>query len=235
MMLDAPCSFLDSAGQYLLAITAKGRMHLWNVSRGCIVFPAVFVTDLLSAVPGQSETPSIRAARVRPNGAPIVSMSDGRIFSYSSELQSWTPISMTWFSKGSDFWEGRMRSKSTNGRGILKTIEGTTNDYLVEERYWQERQYVKDDGDSDIEMVLPEGEDKDKVGKDSDWTNAISLAHLETRMNACDMLESGAEYRQQLTMYAQRLASENLRSKAEELIRFLMGPVYLCVCLLSFD
>lgn len=226
MVLDAPCSFLDSAGPYLLAITAKGRMHLWHVGRGTTVFPPVFVTDLLSAKPGQSDKPTIQAARIRPNGAPVVSLSDGRIFSYAPELQAWTPISMTFFSKGSDFWEGRMRSKSTNSRGILKTIEGTTNDILVEERYWQERQYVKE-GSDDVEMVHPRGEEKEPVGQDSDWTNAISLAHLETRLNACDMLDSGSEYRQQLTLYCQRLASENLRSKAEELVRFLMGPVYL--------
>lgn len=121
-----------------------------------------------------------------------------------------------------------MRNKQGGSRGgILKGIEGQTNTALVEARYWKERQYTQDeDEDSDIEIVQPEGDESKKRGQDSDWQNAMSLGHLETRLSACDVLESGQEYRQQLSLYAQRLASENLRTKAEELVRFLMGPIY---------
>ncbi|KAM0791654.1 hypothetical protein ACM66B_006090 [Microbotryomycetes sp. NB124-2] len=55
---------------------------------------------------------------------------------------------------------------------------------------------------------------------------AASLAHLETRMSSAIALDSPAEYRQFLLMYARKLNEESLRSKAEELVRELFGPVY---------
>lgn len=225
LLLDAPCSFLDSAGQYLLAITARGRIHVWNVQSGTCAFSSTSLSPLLERVPGKQNPPTINAARVRPNGAPIISLSDGRAFTYTSEFGAWTPLTTPWWAKGSEFWEERMRSKSTSNRGILKSLEGRTNDTLVEHRYWQER-LGNYDGTDGTEMVNPEGEEQSKLGHDTDWVNAMSLGHIETRLHACSILEAGSEYRQQLMLYVQRLGSENLRSKAEELIRYLMGPLY---------
>ncbi|KAK4047050.1 HIR complex subunit [Microbotryomycetes sp. JL221] len=55
---------------------------------------------------------------------------------------------------------------------------------------------------------------------------AMSLAHLETRMKAAVSLDSPSEYKQFLLMYARKLNDESLRSKAEELVRELFGPIY---------
>ncbi|KAE8210556.1 hypothetical protein CF327_g5579 [Tilletia walkeri] len=56
--------------------------------------------------------------------------------------------------------------------------------------------------------------------------STVALRHLETRLLACELLESPAEYRANLLLYAQRLADEGIRNMAEDLIRSLLGPVY---------
>ena len=72
-----------------------------------------------------AETPTIKNARVRPNGAPVITLDDGRVLSYDSNMLAWSTLSSRWWSKGSDVWEGRTRGKASSvGRGILRAIEG---------------------------------------------------------------------------------------------------------------
>ena len=58
------------------------------------------------------------------------------------------------------------------------------------------------------------------------WTAAMTLGHLETRLHAAKALDSPAEYKQALLLYAKTIADEGFRGKAEELLRELFGPVY---------
>ncbi|GAA5970462.1 hypothetical protein JCM21900_003136 [Sporobolomyces salmonicolor] len=74
--------------------------------------------------------------------------------------------------------------------------------------------------------AVPEGAPASPQGSTSDFRMALSLAHLETRMKAAVALDSPSEYRAFLIAYAKKLADEGLRSKAEELIKELLGPVY---------
>lgn len=66
------------------------------------------------------------------------------------------------------------------------------------------------------------------------WNTALTLGHLEARLHATKLLDSPPEYRQALLMYAKKIADEGFRSKAEELVKELYGPVYWCVRIFSF-
>jgi protein HIRA/HIR1 len=55
---------------------------------------------------------------------------------------------------------------------------------------------------------------------------SFGIGHLESRLGAAQLLDSPAEYKQALLLYAKRLADEGFRSKAEELIKELSGPMY---------
>ena len=224
--LDAPCSFIDAAGDFLLAISARGRLHIWNVAKGSACLQPASMLELLTPMPGRL-SPSIKSAKVRPNGAPVLTLTDGRIFSYDSAIMSWTTLSSIWWSKGSDQWESRTRGKAVaaGARGAVKAIESSVNDIIVDRLHHF-------DGDNDVDMddentISPEGEEQQKLGHESDWKAAMTLGHLEARLAACITLDSPAEYRVHLIAYATRIGVENYRSKAEELIRSLMGPIYL--------
>jgi protein HIRA/HIR1 len=54
----------------------------------------------------------------------------------------------------------------------------------------------------------------------------MTLGHLEVRMRAAVLLDSAAEYKSFLLMYAKKIADEGYKSKGEELVRELYGPVY---------
>lgn len=75
----------------------------------------------------------------------------------------------------------------------------------------------------------PDGPAAEPNGTPETYRIALSLGHLETRIKAAQSLDSPHEYRVFLLAYAKKLADEGLRSKAEELIRELLGPIYQCV------
>lgn len=222
LLLNAPCAYLDAAGDFLLAITARGRMHIWNIKQSRAVSSPANVSEVLSS---SSSTPAtITSARIRPNGSPVLALSDGRALAYDGDLSCWLTVSSTWWSKGSDFWEGRTRGRNNTARGLMRTIEGSVNDMIAKD--------VSDQAIGIItamdvdEPISIEGEEQQKLGHEEDWKAAMSLGHLESRMAACRVLDSPGEYKTFLLLYAQRLGTEGFRNKAEELIRELMGPVY---------
>ncbi|GAA5843469.1 hypothetical protein JCM9279_000760 [Rhodotorula babjevae] len=74
--------------------------------------------------------------------------------------------------------------------------------------------------------TVPQGAPQEPSGDSDQFRIAVALAHLETRLNAAVALDSPSEYRIFLLQYAKKLADEGLRSKAEELVRELLGPIY---------
>jgi len=58
------------------------------------------------------------------------------------------------------------------------------------------------------------------------WNTALTLDHLESRLHACRLLESGLEYKQALLQYVKKIADEGFRGKAEEVLKEYCGPLY---------
>ncbi|KAL7009531.1 HIR complex subunit [Cystobasidiomycetes sp. EMM_F5] len=190
--------------------------------------------------------PVIAAAKVRPNGWPVISLTNGQTLTFDAELDSWTQISSIWWAKGSDCWEsaGRVRGSTLNaGRGAVKLLEAETNDWLQAQSGKKAASVINqanshpttshDTVDVDVvaasETEVIQGEEKTQLGDDDDWKTALTLGHLEARMHAAIVLDSLMEYKSFLGQYAKKLAEEAFRGKAEELCKELLGPVYLCV------
>ncbi|KAK7036557.1 HIR complex subunit [Paramarasmius palmivorus] len=196
LSLGSPCSLIDGNKHCLMVITQSGQLYSWKVNKNSAFFPPISVAPLIS-----SPNYTITSALVRPNGCPIVNCSNGSVFSYDSQLSAWVKLSEKWWSEGSDAWQGRQRTSNTqNSRGIISTIENSVSS----------------------------GPDEQVAGKARPnwWNTALTLGHLETRMHAARLLESPAEYKQALILYAKKIADEGFRAKAEELIKDLFGPVY---------
>lgn len=174
-----------------------------NTKKYLATFPPASLAPLLA-----SPNASLLAASVRPNGVPILHLSTGAAFSYDPGLATFTRLADRWFAKGSDVWPVRTRNSSANQLGPVAAVESQLNSL--------------DDAASSI------GED-DLVPKPKWWGAALTLGHLEGRLAAARALESGAEYKQTMLVYAKRIADEGFRAKAEEVIRELFGPVYWCV------
>lgn len=167
-------------------------------------FPPLSLAPIISSLPPDSNT--LISAKIRSNGAPILHFSNGTAYSYDAELRTFVKLSDKWWAEGSDAWPGRQRGSATASTDkAVGAIENT----IIE---------VTRDVDLDASKKRP-----------SWWSAAMTLGHLESRMHAARVLESPLEYKQSLLVYAQRLATEGFRGKAEELIKELFGPTYWCV------
>lgn len=145
------------------------------------------------------------SASVNQNGAPVIHVSSGCAYSYDPELLTWIKLSEKWWAGGSSAWQARSRTGIVNAnRGVVATIENAISE-----------QTGPDDG---ANRERPNW-----------WEAALTLGHLETRLQATRVLESSAEYKQALLVYAKRIAEDGFRGKAEELVKELFGPLYWCV------
>lgn len=117
-------------------------------------------------------------------------------------------LSDKWWGEGSDAWPGRQRG--TAGASTDKIV-GSVEHTIME--------FVKADASADV------GSDAAKE-RPTWWNIALTLGHLESKMHAARVLDSSQEFKQSLLVYAQRIAHEGFRGKAEELIKELFGPTY---------
>lgn len=286
-----------------MAITSYGTLSVWNTATKKAMFPSLPVASLLSASATDSTPhPTITTSSLLPNGTPLLALSSGSTHTFDMDLCAWAIVCDTWWSRGSDFWEGRRGGRGNqSGRGVVRTIESAINEIVVDAKAREEEDGGQESADEDEEAANDDGpeqpagpgpqsgsisapEQKDKDGdadvvlvedavaaantesaikkmrlKGKGWEYvveqarpkkrrrtvpkgdrapeseladgdvrrvAISLAHLETRIAAAFALDSPAEYKTFLLMYARKLSDEALRSKAEELVRELLGPVY---------
>lgn len=175
-----------------------------NTKKQSSNFPPTSILPILT-----SPNHTLTSASVRPNGTPIVSCSNGIVYSYDAALLAWVKLSERWWADGSDAWQARQRAnQSVAHRGIMATVEGGIGGTPPDE--------------SVADRVRPQW-----------WGAALTLGHLETKLHATRLLDSPQEHKQALLVYAKKIADEGFRAKAEELIKELFGPVYWCVFFFS--
>lgn len=215
-----------------MAITSLGTLQVWNTSTSKIVFPPLPLSTLLSSsATSNIPHPTITTSAILPNGSPLIALSSGSTYSYDTDLSSWTRLSDPWWSKGSEYWEGRRIKAGPAGRSIIRGIENAVNDFIVDSALLndddeEEAEEEANAVDSEKKKKL-EGDEAERVGNEDMFKIAVSLGHLEIRMKAAVSLGSPTEYRTFLIAYCKKLAEEGIRGKAEELVKEFLGPIYL--------
>ncbi|KAI0674580.1 WD40 repeat-like protein [Trametes maxima] len=199
LSLGVPCHSLTGSKNVLMALTVSGMLYVWDVRKQAAKFSPTSITPILATSPNLT----IVSVAVRPNGAPVIQLSDGVAHSYDPALLAWVKLSEPWWAEGSDAWQGRQRTNSLSAaRGPVAIIEGAVSERML-----------VDSGRA--EKVRPAW-----------WNTALTLGHLESKLHAAKALDSPQEYKQALLLYAKRIADEGFRAKAEELAKELFGPVY---------
>ncbi|EMD34741.1 hypothetical protein CERSUDRAFT_116935 [Gelatoporia subvermispora B] len=197
LSIGSACSALSASRHFLMLLSCTGLLYVWNVKKQCSAFPPVSV----SAILGSSPNCTIISSSVRPNGAPVIQLSNGVAHSYDTSLASWVKLTEVWWAEGSDAWQGRQRATQFASRGVLSALESSINEHT------------------------PPVDGAEKV-RPTWWNAAMTLGHLEARLHAAKVLDSPQEYKQTLLLYAKKIADEGFRAKAEELVKELFGPVY---------
>ncbi len=192
----------------LLVLTSTGMVYAWDVKKAQSLFPPTSISPIL----GSSPNITVVSTALRQNGAAIIHLSNSVAYSYDHALSCWIKLSEGWWASGSDAWQGRQRSsisaQNASTRGIISSIESA-----ITER---------------VSSVSPVESEAGKTRPEW-WSSALTLGHLETRLHAAKVLDSPAEFKQFLLLYAKKIADEGFRGKAEELIKELFGPVYWLV------
>lgn len=217
LTLDGAATLLSAARSTLVAITSTGMLYSWygaisnhwtdslillhrDVKKARANFAPTSVRPISSPNgSAHGTTTGIMSLVARPNGSPIVGATSGVTYSYDSNLCSFVKLSEPWWAEGSDAWSSRPRNTNAQ-QAVVASIESA-----ISER-----------------IAPPPG----TVERPPWWTSALTLGHLESKLHAARLLDSGVEYKQILLVYAKKIADEGFRNKAEELIKDLFGPIY---------
>lgn len=237
MILEAQPVILDCKGWWLLAVTAVGMCHVWDIRSLSSPHPPVSLAPVLdiasaSQQPHLTNAPAVMFARLNSQGRVIVGMSNGEGFCYSSNMYTWQRLSEPWWAVGSQYWNTADTSisavqagpkandvsddedlKPENiSAGIIPYLErNTTAQALLRGRSYFLQRLVKT-------LLVAEGFEG--------FESAVSIAHLENRVAAAMTLGAKEEFRLYLMMYAKRIGAEGMKGKVEELLRGLMGSIY---------
>ncbi|KAG5365896.1 Protein HIR1 [Yarrowia sp. B02] len=218
LVTGAPLSFLESQNEYLLAISSVGMLYLWNVVQRKAVFPPVSLAPILDSGSryedgGVLRGPHVTQCGVTGSGRVIITLSTGCGYTYDEGLRSWCRLSEPWWATGSQYWSATqlLGDESTKSRWVLAVEERTAEE--AQRRAGGRGRYLKQLTRATLNREGYEG-----------MEGVVSIAHLENRIAAAEMLESKHELRTFIIMYARRIAEEGLRSRVDELCRELLGP-----------
>jgi protein HIRA/HIR1 len=242
VVLEAQAVILDCRGWWLLCVTAVGRCHVWSMETLASPHPPVSLAPILDVAvsasgPHLTGTPGVAFARLNSEGRVVVALTNGDGYAYSPAMFVWQRLSEQWFAVGSQYWNtadpsalstvqpnGASSAKGSSSpssdladgiapenvsAGIMTLLERhTTSATLLRGRSYFLSRLVK-------ALLVAEGFEG--------FEASVSVAHLENRLAAALLLGARDEFRVALGMYAKRLGAEGLRTKAEELLRTLLG------------
>lgn len=84
---DAVSALSLSQDCYCLVLTKTGLVHMWNFSSGKSILSRVSVRSLLT------NKVVVSGFTLSPNNIPVITLNDGRAYSYSTDLQTWVVLS----------------------------------------------------------------------------------------------------------------------------------------------
>ena len=242
-LLAAQVVMLDARGPWLMAVTAVGLVHVWNMDSCTAAHPPVSVAPILdvaamSQQPHLTGGPGIIFARLNSEGRVIIGMSNGDGFTYSTSMQVWQRLSEQWWAVGSQYWNTSLADPASQnsritGKGASSSQEDEEDGLVrLENLSGGIIPYLERNTTSQVllpgkayylqrlirALLSAEGYEGFEAG--------VSVAHLENRLAAALTLGAKDEFKLYLNMYAKRLGSEGARLKIEELLRSLVGGVF---------
>lgn len=213
LTLGAPVSILGSNREFLYAITATGMVFAWNMSTRKALFPPQSLgpcldTGLKNQEMGLVKAPQITQCGITDQGELTVSVSNGSVYHYNSDLQVWERISESFWAYGSQFWDSTGIAHPQDKIGPVKLAELQTNEEALLKNGVRGRQLQRQAINRMVQVGYQGFED------------AVSLAHLGNRVTAAKSMQS-KELLSFVELYVRRLAERGDRLRLGELFRSL--------------
>ena len=126
-------SFLESHGNFLLAVTSIGELYVWDVAKKKIHLQSP--TSLSSVLElshkfkedGISRSENITLCSVTSSGVPLLTLSNGFGYLYNKDFVAWQTVSASWWAFGSHYWDsvGDGLSNQSGLASLLKNNRGS--------------------------------------------------------------------------------------------------------------
>ncbi|KAM9811072.1 protein HIRA [Neosynchiropus ocellatus] len=201
IQLATPASVLNCTAHFVMALTAGATLSVWDVHKQ----KSVVKSESLAAILSGSDVTLSQSLLTR-QGVPVVGLSNGKSYCFSTSLETWTLVSDRSDSlvQCADFRNCLPSQDTPASSGPLAVMQGRNlNAGRIASRL------------SSTSHHLQQG---------------MTLAFLENQLAAALILRSAQEYRYWLLIYGRFLVNEGSEHRLRELCSDLLGPVHRSAC-----
>ncbi|KAG8234852.1 hypothetical protein J437_LFUL014701 [Ladona fulva] len=200
LVLPAPAARLSVTGNFLMAVTSKGGVSVWDISKSKVVIADESMMPIMRADSGQKVT--ILSCTLTQNGCPVVSLSTRKAFMYSVELGSWLLLGNA----------GDPIQQSSSHINFVRSVERESSSLPLHSVQSSQQS-------GRLVQCLPSS--SSAMGP-----STCILSFMELQLASCKALQSASEYRLWLLAMARFLAQEGLEWKLRLICDDLMGPAH---------
>uniref|UniRef100_A0A4W6CTW2 Protein HIRA n=1 Tax=Lates calcarifer TaxID=8187 RepID=A0A4W6CTW2_LATCA len=194
IQLGTPVSALHCSAHFLMALTAGATLSVWSVLRYLVIFIQIYL--------GTGADITVSQSLLTQQGVPVIGLSNGKSYCFSSSLETWTLIA----DKGdslvqcADFRSCLPTHDAPVSSGPLAVMQGRN---------------------------LSAGRLASRLSSTPHHLQqSMTLAFLENQLASALTLQSAQEYRYWLLIYARFLVNEGSEYRLRELCKELLGPVH---------
>lgn len=231
IVLGSPLSFLESHGDFLMAITCVGELYVWDINlKKLHLNSPLSISTLLDANTkyqdeGLSKSERITLCSITSLGIPLVTLSNGSGYLFNKDLGVWQTITESWWAFGSHYWDslgdgqnGKSQSSSLFGNNdddssIVGLLENKTNEEIIKNTRAGRGKFFNKISKN---MLMKEGFEN--------LENTISISHLENRLLCCELLGEKKDFHGFFMTYVKRVCELGLKAKVFEICSQLLGP-----------
>lgn len=225
IILGSPLSFLESHGNYLMAITSIGELYVWDiVSKKLLLNSPLAINALLDANSkyqdeGLSRSNRISLCSVTSSGVPLITLTNGSGYLYNKDLGVWQIVTESWWAFGSHYWNslsdstklGTLDDNSEADESLTALLEHKTNEEILKQtRTGRAKLFNK----ISKNILMKEGFES--------LENTVSLTHLENRILCCEILGETKDFREFFLTYVKRVCELGLKVKVFEVCNQLV-------------
>ncbi|KAF4074138.1 hypothetical protein AMELA_G00236070 [Ameiurus melas] len=196
IMLSAPVTALHCSAHFVMALTASATLSVWDVQKQIALVKNESLNCLLSG----SDT--VASSMLTEHGVPVVALSNGRSYCFSSAMETWNLIvdKQDSLVQCADFSSCVSSHNALGCTGPLATTQGRN---------------------------LSAGRLASRLSSTPHHVQQVmTLSFLENQLSSAFILHSANEYRHWLLIYARFLVNEGYEQRLRELCKDLLGPVH---------
>lgn len=231
MVLGSPLSFLESHGEFLMAITNIGELFVWNLTpkklhlKSPLSISSLLENNTKYLDDGLSRSDKITLCSITSLGIPLITLSNGSGYLFNVDLGVWQTITESWWAFGSHYWDSiggdnnskpqstALFSNEYDGQSITSLLENKTNEEIIRASRTGRGKFFNKISKN---MLMKEGFEN--------LENTISVSHLENRILCCELLGETKDFHQFLISYSKRVCELGLKAKIFEVCNELLGP-----------